>query len=94
MKNTRNIMRLLLRRLLGTTNSGTKTRPPAPKHVAKRKRGEVEAGLACARVREVVEMERLTELVLATPGVMDEGLKLQDVPVGKPVHVKPVIAVV
>ena len=74
--------------------SGTKTRIPAPKHVAKRKRGEVEAGLACARVREVVEMERLTEAVLFTPGVIDEALKLQDAPVGKPVHVKPVIGVV
>lgn len=79
--------------LLGMTRIGIRARPPTPKQAADRNRSASSGGRAIARVREVVEMERVVEAV-ARPGVTDEGLKLQDAPVGRPVHVKSLIAVV
>ena len=92
--NAKNALRLFRRECLpGTTTIGIKARPATPKQAAESSRSASAGGRANARVREVVEMERVVEAV-AKPGVTEEGLKLQDAPVGRPVHVKSLIAVV
>lgn len=79
--------------LLGMTRIGIRARPPTPKQAAARNRSAPADGRAIARVRDVVEMERVVETV-AKPGVTEEGLKLQDAPLGRPEHMKSSITAV
>src|SRR5271156_278662 len=77
----------------GPAEIGTKPRTPAANKAAKKTPVAPAIGRDVARLAEVVETERLVEAVVWMPGVTEEGVKLQDAPVGRPAQVKPAMAV-
>ena len=72
---------------------GITPRTPAANKAAKKTLVGPAVGRVIAKLREVVATERLVEAVVWMPGVTEEGVKLQDAPVGRPVQVKFVMAV-
>ena len=77
----------------GAAKIGNTPRVPAVNKAAKKTLVASAVGRVVARLPEVVEIERLVEAVVWMAGVTEEGLKLQDAPVGRPAQVKLAIAV-
>jgi len=77
----------------GGAKIGITPSAPAANKAAKNTLVAPAMGRVVARLPEVVEIERLVEAVVWMPGVTEEGVKLQDAPVGRPAQVKLTIAV-